>query len=375
MALGDFNLPDIKESDLDSQKERRQILEYLYQLTEQLRYVLMNLDEDNLSDSLKETIDGAYRASETIMHRLEDVYGNVSSVKQTSSELSARVEDAEGNMSALSQKVDGFTLVVTNGEQSSVIQLKSGSATIASQTIRFTGDVIFASDLTDGNTVISGSNIQTGTIDASDVSVTNLNASNIVSGIINGIQMTGVYGSFDYLSAAGGAVYLGRDYIDVNGVQIGYLSGYGDVNVLPYYHEYGNLGVGRLAWDQCVARYLYSSSGGVSSYSMRELKDNIRPYAGDVIDHLEPVRFVMKSDPEQKEQIGFIADDVMKVLPEVVREFQDRSMDKPILTMDYSRLVVPLVDELKRLKMRVATTEKHTADLEARIAALEAKEA
>lgn len=44
MPFTGFSLPDIKDSDLDSEKERRKILEYLYQLTEQLRYVLSNLD-------------------------------------------------------------------------------------------------------------------------------------------------------------------------------------------------------------------------------------------------------------------------------------------------------------------------------------------
>ena len=37
MAFTGLALPDIKESDLNSEKERRQILEYLYQLTVQLR--------------------------------------------------------------------------------------------------------------------------------------------------------------------------------------------------------------------------------------------------------------------------------------------------------------------------------------------------
>lgn len=46
------------------------------------------------------------------------------------------------------------------------------------------GDVVFVSDLTDGTTVISGDNILTGTIDASVVSVANLNASNITSGTL-----------------------------------------------------------------------------------------------------------------------------------------------------------------------------------------------
>jgi len=66
----------------------------------------------------------------------------------------------------LQQKVDSFTLSVTNGEDSSTIQLRAGATVISSQTIRFTGDVVFESDLANGNTTISGDCITTGAISA-----------------------------------------------------------------------------------------------------------------------------------------------------------------------------------------------------------------
>ena len=64
------------------------------------------------------------------------------------------------------QKVDNIRLSVSNGESSSWISLSVGGIEVASDRIQFTGDVVFESDLADGNTVISGDCITTGTVSA-----------------------------------------------------------------------------------------------------------------------------------------------------------------------------------------------------------------
>lgn len=69
----------------------------------------------------------------------------------------------------------GMKLEVANGETSSTITLTSGETQIASETIQFTGDVIFKSNLTDGETTISGNNIQTGVLQSSNYSYTSGN--------------------------------------------------------------------------------------------------------------------------------------------------------------------------------------------------------
>jgi hypothetical protein len=80
---------------------------------------------------------------------------------------------------------DGMQLSVTNGEKSSIISLTSGGITLSSETISFTGDVVFASELAAGTTTISGDCIKTGTIDALSVTVSNLNASSITTGTLS----------------------------------------------------------------------------------------------------------------------------------------------------------------------------------------------
>lgn len=81
--------------------------------------------------------------------------------------------------------INGISMSVVNGSSSSTLTLTANGTTLSSKTITFSGMVTFTDLSTPGYTTISGSNIKTGTIDASLVNVTNLNASNITSGKIS----------------------------------------------------------------------------------------------------------------------------------------------------------------------------------------------
>ena len=84
--------------------------------------------------------------------------------------LNIKASELSGNYSALEQKVDGFTLTVTNGDSTSTLKLKSGSTELSSAEIKFSGMVTFSNLKTAGSSVINGSNITTGTISNSDAS-------------------------------------------------------------------------------------------------------------------------------------------------------------------------------------------------------------
>lgn len=86
MAFAGFDLPNINDNNLSDAQERRKILEYLFQLTEQLRFVLSNLDEDNLSDNIKESIQGAYEVSNAISQRVEDTEKGLGSIRKQTAE-------------------------------------------------------------------------------------------------------------------------------------------------------------------------------------------------------------------------------------------------------------------------------------------------
>lgn len=96
--------------------------------------------------------------------RVGDAEGNLSTLTQTANSLTTRVQNAEGNISSLEQTIDTITLGVSNGTSSSTISLQIDGVTVASKTIKFTGGVVFESDLEAGNTSINGACIDTGTI-------------------------------------------------------------------------------------------------------------------------------------------------------------------------------------------------------------------
>ena len=53
VGLSKISMPRLEELDTDSARELRN---YLYQMQEQLEYILSNLDTENLSEDLKEKL-------------------------------------------------------------------------------------------------------------------------------------------------------------------------------------------------------------------------------------------------------------------------------------------------------------------------------
>ena len=85
-----------------------------------------------------------------------------SNIKQTAEEINLRVSDLNGKYTELKQTVDGIDI---------------------------TGVVTFKDLENTGSTIINGSNITTGTLNADKVNITNINADNITTGTIRGIQI------------------------------------------------------------------------------------------------------------------------------------------------------------------------------------------
>lgn len=90
-----------------SAAQARQIKSYLFQLTEQLKYVMGHLDEENLSESVNLKLEQA-----------ADTAGKIEGIQQTftaaNGRLLSRIEDAEGAASELEQLLTGFRLAVDN---------------------------------------------------------------------------------------------------------------------------------------------------------------------------------------------------------------------------------------------------------------------
>ncbi len=115
--------------------------------------------------TLGRDISSIKQSADTIEHRVEKQGESISTVTQTATDLSSRIESVAGDVTALEMSLGSIKLDVSNGSKSSTITLSIDGVDVAtSGTISFTGDVVFASDLTDGETEISGDNILTGEI-------------------------------------------------------------------------------------------------------------------------------------------------------------------------------------------------------------------
>lgn len=109
--------------------------------------------------SLTVDIDSITQQITGINGELTQITADIAGVQQT-------VQDQSGSISTLTQKVNNITLSVSNRETSSSISLNVNGITVSSQTIYFTGDVVFASDLSSGYTTVSGDCITTGQVSA-----------------------------------------------------------------------------------------------------------------------------------------------------------------------------------------------------------------
>lgn len=366
MAFTGFTLPDIKDSDLNDEKQRRQILEYLYQLTEQLRFTLSNLDEENFSDKVNENIQGAYTAASSASKEVKDMNGNVSRVKQFA---------------------DSLTLKVENGDTSSTISLMANNAQIASEEIILKGAVTFTDLETEGRTSINGSNIKTGKVAANVIDVDNLYVKHLsgadgtfsgvlsaVTGKIGGFEISGnnLIGSYIkfYPSTSGGRFDLGGCTLtgsnelkaNTNIIAEGfYTSGDLDVEGTIYTDLPSSSGGDTVYWGASTRRLVYHGS------SKRYKKDieTITDAEALKLLYLRPVTFRYKEDDADMPstlQYGVIAEETQPIYPEMIGY-----KDGEINSMHYDQLFAPMI--------RLFQIQQQEIDnLKSRVAALEAKE-
>ena len=212
MADLTLELPDYRVSDLPDTVRR--LYDHAGALTEQLRYVLMHLDEDNipmlggLQEQLADAEGNLSVLSQTaaaLIARVENAEGDLAGVVLTAEALGTRVESAEGSISTLTQTADALTTRVGNAEGSisTVQQTASGlSSTVSDlsgkysrlqQTVDgfdFTGVVTF-DDLTDPDvTEISGDCITTGTVALKRLDISNSYGSLEIASGSTGVQGT-----------------------------------------------------------------------------------------------------------------------------------------------------------------------------------------
>lgn len=111
------------------------------------------------------------------------------------------------------------------------------------------------------------------------------------------------------------------------------------------YNSYLYLGAGSTKSLRIDSSGNCLSVGEVTAHSDKRLKSDIKPL--EVRGELNPVTYVK----DGKESIGFIADEVKEVYPELV--VTDESTDEKYLSLNYAQLTAVLYAEIKELKNQI----------------------
>lgn len=290
-----------------------------------------------------------------------------SQIQQTSSSLTSQIRDAEDNISSIAQKVDNITLSVDNGEDRSSISLSVDGVEVDSVTVRFTGGVVFASDLAEGNTSINGACIDTGEID---------------------VDYINLYGEMGVRESRRGSV----------GGYIGYCEGHSDtgIGVMEDYDSGQCIctnGGAKLAYGADdfyigVSRSNVFASETINIDSDRRVKDDIRYDLDDYeafFRALKPCSYKLKRGTSGRRHTGFIAQELEQALLDSgktsadlaaycydpdARRYESTDMDPKTAPtgcykIRYSELIALNTAMIQKLMAEVDALKTRVAELEA----------
>lgn len=143
-------------------------------------------DAEGTVSTLSQTVSG-------FDFRIESAEKSTAELSLKVSGFDTRISNAEGSVSSLSQTADKINWLVKSGTSSSNFTLTDRTISLVSSKIDLSGFVTFTNLKTSGQTTINAGNITTGTIDASKVTVTNLQINNVKYGTYPVITCTGTY--------------------------------------------------------------------------------------------------------------------------------------------------------------------------------------
>lgn len=365
-------VPKFKPEALD--KTTKALHNYVVSLTDQLQYLLNNLDEDNipeLSSIIKRLTDAEGNvanleiSADGLKLTLQDQENRLSSLTVTVSGIQTQVSDMDGNLSALTQTVDGIGTRVTNAEG----DLSTLQQTADRMQVRIAdaeGDIATLTQTANGLSVQVSNNkneisILTQTASGLQTTVSDLNGKyTSLKQTVDGFDFTGMV-TFDDLntelssyptkkSLSRGTTSIDGGCIDTGQIDVDFIELYGEMSVLKrrggttggfigYCSGNSDTGIGVMEdidTGQCIctnggAKLAYGADDfyiGVSRSNVfasetinidsdRRVKDDIRYDLDEYEDfyrRLKPCSYRLKRGTSGRRHTGFIAQEMEQAL-------------------------------------------------------------
>lgn len=317
------------------------------------------------SHQIAQTRSEITKTAEEIMLSVENELENLSaSITVQLQSITSQITGLNGQVSTISQKVDNITLSVSNGTESSYITLTVGGVQVGGGTVQFTGNIVFASDLTDGYTIISGDNILTGEVSADYIRL--------------GGEMA-VYESLSSRADLGGYIGYVTSY-DYNGNRT---YGMGMIEAVTSNQVVATSGGVRMTTDSgevvvatnitldtgySVNVYVgnrFTSNADLTVTSDRNKKDKIQYDIAEkyipLFDQLKPASFIFKEKANDHRHTGFIAQDVEDALKNCgipVEDFAALSIDDELgYGLTYGEFTAILTAKIQDIDKRLKALE------------------
>ncbi len=297
---------------------------------------------------------------DSITSQITGINGQVSSITQTVSGIQTQITGLNNQVSSIDQKVDSISLDVSNGTSSSRILLTVDGVQVSSATVRFTGEIVFESDLADGNTTVSGDCITTGEISARYIKLggqmevyESLRSSADVGGYIG--YMTGMSSAGSTTSGIAITNYTERALMICT--SSGARMGYDGVNTVV-----------------CTSSQVSINgdtvfiNGEPQSASDARLKTDVQYDVDDyltVFDRLKPATFVYNG--HKRRHMGFLAQEIQETLKEegipeehfaaLCTEVPNEERPMGMYSLRYGELQIMTVAKVQQMDKRLKELE------------------
>ncbi len=378
MASYNMNpLPELETGTTLDQVNRnlKVVKNWLYQLDEQLRYNLYNMELDNMTTDTVDkltSVNDEVKAALTVLDgkitaAVESADGRFSELVVDINGITTRVGDAEGNISTLKQTATSLTSAVSDA-QGNISALQQTAGSIQSQVSDIENNVSSVSQTANKiNWVVAGG------YSASSMTLTDSFLNIVTNKVILSDALSGNYASISvnsygtYLEQNAGTLYLGSSngYVYArNSFDANYIYCRTQIRCNGNIVADGQVNANSGLFDSWC--YAPSWENG----SDRNLKKDIETLSGDeyvpFILSLSPVQYRYKSDEAGRVHLGFIAQEVEEQLNKIgeggkgilVSHLKlNEGSEEETLTLNYTDLIAPLVKAVQTLDKRVRALE------------------